>query len=52
MNFEYYRCDQTTNCLDESDEELCKIIFLKDNYKDTIVPFRQYFSNLRERSFK
>ena len=34
------RCDQTSNCLDESDEDGCRMIFQKDNYKKTVAPFR------------
>jgi len=33
------RCDQTSNCLDESDEDECKMIFMKDNYNKKIAPF-------------
>ncbi|XP_023330899.1 uncharacterized protein LOC111703243 [Eurytemora carolleeae] len=38
------RCDQTTNCLDESDENTCRMIYQKENYKRTIVPFRNLFN--------
>lgn len=33
------RCDQTSNCNDESDEDDCKMIFMKDNYNKKIPPF-------------
>ena len=33
------RCDQTSNCVDESDEDNCKLIFMKDNYNKKIAPF-------------
>ena len=33
------RCDQTSNCLDESDEENCQMIYMKDNYNKKIAPF-------------
>ena len=36
-----FRCDQTSNCLDESDEDFCRMIFQKENYKKTIPPFRK-----------
>ena len=41
----YFRCDQTSNCFDESDEDDCKMIFQKENYKKTVPPFRKV-SNL------
>ena len=34
------RCDQTSNCQDESDEENCGILFMKDNYNQKIPPFQ------------
>ena len=33
------RCDQTSNCLDESDEDNCQMIYMKDNYNKKIAPF-------------
>lgn len=46
------RCDQTSNCFDESDEENCKLLFIKvvkldisyfvqlqENYNKKIAPF-------------
>ena len=33
------RCDQTSNCLDESDEDNCKTIIMKENYNKKIAPF-------------
>ena len=33
------RCDQTSNCQDESDEDNCGILFMKDNYNKKIPPF-------------
>ena len=33
------RCDQTSNCLDESDENNCNLMFMKDNYNKKIAPF-------------
>ena len=32
------RCDQVTNCRDESDEKGCKVIILKDGYNKNIPP--------------
>ena len=34
------RCDQTSNCRDESDEENCGILFMKENYNKKISPFQ------------
>ena len=34
------RCDQTVNCKDESDEDHCKMIFMKDNYNKKISAFK------------
>ena len=39
----FFRCDQTSNCQDESDEDDCRMIFQKDNYKKTVAPFRCSF---------
>ena len=33
------RCDSKTDCLDESDEENCNMIFTKALYKKSIAPF-------------
>ena len=33
------RCDQTSNCKDESDEDNCRTIIMKDNYNKKIAPF-------------
>ena len=33
------RCDQTSNCLDESDEDNCRTIIMKSNYNKKIAPF-------------
>jgi len=33
------RCDQTSNCLDESDEDGCRLMYMKDNYNKKIAPF-------------
>ena len=33
------RCDQTSNCRDQSDEDHCGILFMKDNYNKKIPPF-------------
>ena len=32
------RCDQTLNCKDESDEDGCQMLFMKDNYNKKIPP--------------
>ena len=32
------RCDQVTNCWDESDEKECQVIILKDGYNKNIPP--------------
>ena len=34
------RCDQITDCLDESDEENCVLVVLKDSYKMEVPPIR------------
>ena len=34
------RCDQTPNCVDESDEDGCKMLVQKDNYNKKIAPFK------------
>ncbi|XP_023325929.1 uncharacterized protein LOC111699471 isoform X1 [Eurytemora carolleeae] len=34
------RCDQTSNCVDESDEENCRMINVKSNYNKKISPFK------------
>ena len=33
------RCDQTTHCKDQSDEENCHIIQMKSSYNEKIAPF-------------
>ena len=33
------RCDQIVNCMDESDEEDCRLLVLKKGYKKNIIPF-------------
>ena len=33
------RCDQTPNCNDESDENQCEVLVIKDNYNKKIAPF-------------
>ena len=33
------RCDQIIHCRDESDEDSCKLIVLKDNYNNKVPPF-------------
>ena len=33
------RCDQIMDCVDESDEDYCKIISFKDNYNKKVPPF-------------
>ena len=33
------RCDQVTQCRDESDEDNCKLIVFKDNYNNKVPPF-------------
>ena len=33
------RCDQTTHCKDQSDEENCQIIQMKSSYNEKIAPF-------------
>ena len=33
------RCDQVSNCLDESDENNCVTVVVKDNYNKKIAPF-------------
>ena len=33
------RCDQTSHCNDQSDEENCRIINMKTSYNDKIAPF-------------
>ena len=33
------RFDQNSNCLDESDEDNCQMIYMKDNYNKKIAPF-------------
>ena len=33
------RCDQVSNCLDESDENDCVTVVVKDNYNKKIAPF-------------
>ena len=35
------RCDQMTNCRDESDEKGCQVIILKDGYNKKIPPTRK-----------
>ena len=35
------RCDQITNCKDESDEISCKIVHMKENYSKQIPPFSE-----------
>ena len=42
FNFFHLRCDQTLNCVDDSDEDNCRMIFQKENYKKTVAPFRWY----------
>ena len=34
------RCDQTPNCKDQSDENNCNMLIVKDNYKKKISPFK------------
>ena len=34
------RCDQTINCKDESDEDDCRMLFMKENYNKKISAFR------------
>ena len=36
----YFRCDQIAHCSDQSDEDGCRMIFQKENYKKTVAPFR------------
>ena len=36
------RCDENTNCADKSDEEDCRMIYMKENYKKTVAPFRKH----------
>ena len=33
------RCDQIVDCRDESDEEDCRLLVLKNGYKKNIIPF-------------
>ena len=33
------RCDQIVHCRDESDEEDCRLLVLKNGYKKNIIPF-------------
>ena len=33
------RCDQIMDCIDESDEDNCKMIEFKDNYNKKVPPF-------------
>ena len=33
------RCNQISNCRDESDEDNCKMLVIKDNYNKKIAPF-------------
>ncbi|XP_023347365.1 low-density lipoprotein receptor-related protein 8 [Eurytemora carolleeae] len=37
-----HRCDENTNCADKSDEEDCRMIYMKENYKKTVAPFRKH----------
>jgi len=34
------RCDQSVNCKDESDEDGCQMLFMKDNYNKKISAFK------------
>ena len=34
------RCDQISNCKDESDEDNCKMLVMKENYNKKIAPFQ------------
>ena len=38
-----HSCDQTSNCFDESDEDNCKLLFLKVFTKDNNFPFYFHF---------
>ena len=33
------RCDQIMDCVDESDEDNCRLIAFKDNYNKKVPPF-------------
>ena len=33
------RCDQIMDCIDETDEDNCKLISFKDNYNKKVPPF-------------
>ena len=33
------RCDQIMDCVDESDEDNCRLIVFKDNYNKKVPPF-------------
>ena len=33
------RCDQIMDCVDESDEDNCRLIAFKDNYNEKVPPF-------------
>ena len=34
------RCDQSPNCKDQSDENNCNMLVVKDNYKKKVAPFK------------
>ena len=39
FNYIFYRCDQITNCRDDSDEQNCNLLYLKNGYNFEVPPF-------------